>query len=95
MSQVRGEAHDLEAALAEEQYENDSLYPADGAGGRAETAEVFSQVVLEQQGRNARLEAADPEAFGTLRATSDQPSGSSGGLAPSAGGSRRGAIQLR
>ncbi|MGE4189051.1 MAG: hypothetical protein AB7G12_04060 [Thermoanaerobaculia bacterium] len=55
--QVRGEAHDLEAALAEERYENDSLYPRMAREVDAVTAEVFSRVVLEQQGHMARLEA--------------------------------------
>lgn len=54
--QVRGEGHDLAAALAEERYENESLYPRMGREVDAETAKVFAGVVEAQQRHAARLE---------------------------------------
>jgi rubrerythrin len=55
--QVRGGHQDLEAALAEERYENDSLYPRMSGEVDAATAAVFSQVVSRQQQHLARLDS--------------------------------------
>lgn len=55
--QVRGGTADLEAALAEERYENDSLYPRMAKEVDAETAAVLSQVVTKQKEHLARIEA--------------------------------------
>ena len=55
--QVRGGNQDLEAALAEERYENDSLYPRMSGEVDAATAAVFTQVVARQQQHLARLDS--------------------------------------
>ncbi len=55
--QVRGGNQDLEAALAEERYENDSLYPRMSGEVDAETAAVFAKVVARQQAHLARLDS--------------------------------------
>ena len=55
--QVRGGNQDLEAALAEERYENDSLYPRMSGEVDAGTAAVFAQVVARQQEHLARLDS--------------------------------------
>ena len=55
--QVRGGTQDLEAALAEERYENDSLYPRMSGEVDADTAAVFAQIVLRQQEHLARLDS--------------------------------------
>ena len=55
--QVRGGNQDLETALAEERYENDSLYPRMSGEVDAETAAVFAQVVSRQQEHLARLDS--------------------------------------
>ncbi|MEO8276811.1 MAG: hypothetical protein ABI639_11380, partial [Thermoanaerobaculia bacterium] len=55
--QVRGGQKDLEAALAEERYENDSLYPRMAREVDAETAAVFARVVAKQQEHLARLDS--------------------------------------
>lgn len=55
--QVRGGTQDLETALAEERYENDSLYPRMSGEVDAATAEVFSKVVSRQQEHMARLDS--------------------------------------
>ena len=55
--QVRGGSQDLEAALAEERYENDSLYPRMSGEVAAGTAAVFAQVVPRQQEHLARLDS--------------------------------------
>ena len=55
--QVRGGNQDLEAALAEERYENDSLYLRMSGEVDAETAAVFAQVVARQQEHLARLDS--------------------------------------
>jgi rubrerythrin len=54
--QVHGETHDLEAALAEERYENDSLYPRMAKEVDAETAAVFAQVTAKQKEHLARID---------------------------------------
>ena len=55
--QVRGETLDLEAALAEERYENDSLYPRMAKEVDPETAAVFNQVIAKQKEHLARIDA--------------------------------------
>jgi len=55
--QVRGGNQDLEAALAEERYENDSLYPRMSGEVDAATAAVFTQVVARQREHLARLDS--------------------------------------
>ncbi len=55
--QIRGGSQDLEAALAEERYENDSLYPRMSGEVDAGTAAVFAQVVTRQQEHLARLDS--------------------------------------
>jgi rubrerythrin len=55
--QVRGETLDLEAALAEERYENDSLYPRMAREVDADTASVLAQVTAKQREHLARLES--------------------------------------
>jgi rubrerythrin len=55
--QVRGGNQDLEAALAEERYENDSLYPRMSGEVDAATAAVFTKVVARQQEHLARLDS--------------------------------------
>ena len=47
----------LEAALAEERYENDSLYPRMSGEVDAVTAAVFSKVVARQKEHLARLDS--------------------------------------
>lgn len=53
--QVRGAEEDLAAALAEEQYENDALYPRMQREVDEATAGVFRDVVARQQGHADRL----------------------------------------
>ena len=55
--QVRGGNQDLEAALAEERYENDSLYPRMSGEVDAATAAIFTKVVARQQEHLARLDS--------------------------------------
>lgn len=55
--QVRGGAVDLEAALAEERYENDALYPRMAKEVDTETAAVFTQIAGKQKEHLARLES--------------------------------------
>lgn len=55
--QVRAAEEDLAAALAEERYENESLYPRMKREVDAETAAVFEAVVAKQQEHLARLES--------------------------------------
>ena len=55
--QVRGGNQDLEAALAEERYENDSLYPRMSGEVDAATAGIFTMVVARQQEHLARLDS--------------------------------------
>ena len=57
-----GQLHDdasesLAAALAEERYENDSLYPRMASEVDEATAKVFADVVAKQKGHADRLEA--------------------------------------
>lgn len=54
---VRGGHQDLEAALAEERYENDSLYPRMSGEVDTQTAAVFSQVVTRQREHLARIDS--------------------------------------
>jgi rubrerythrin len=54
--QVRGPEEDLAAALAEERYENDSLYPRMLRDVDSDTAEVFRSVVALQQEHAQRIE---------------------------------------
>ncbi len=57
--QVRSPERSVADALAEERYENDVLYPKmvrDCGASSAETAEIFHQVVAEQQEHLRRLE---------------------------------------
>lgn len=55
--QVRGGGEDLAAALAEERYENDSLYPRMSREVDEETAAVFGSVAQKQKEHLARLES--------------------------------------
>lgn len=55
--QVRDATADLEAAIAEERYENDALYPRMLADVDDETAAVFKDVVARQQQHAQRLES--------------------------------------
>jgi len=55
--QLREPAEDLAAAIAEERYENDSLYPRMLRDVDDETAEVFRGVVATQQEHASRLES--------------------------------------
>ncbi len=55
--QVRGGAGDLEAALAEERYETEILYPKLLADSDAGTAEVFRDVIVAKKRHQARMEA--------------------------------------
>ena len=55
--QVHGGTLDLEAALAEERYENDSLYPRMAKEVDAPTAEVLNGVALKQREHLARLDS--------------------------------------
>lgn len=54
---VRGGQQDLEAALAEERYENDSLYPRMSGEVDSQTAAVFTQVVTRQREHLARIDS--------------------------------------
>lgn len=53
--QLRGGEEDLAAALAEERYENDALYPRMQREVDEETAAVFRDVVAQQQRHAERL----------------------------------------
>lgn len=55
--QVRGGTEELEAAIAEERYENDALYPRMVKEVDDETAAVFKDVVARQQQHAERLES--------------------------------------
>lgn len=55
--QVRAAEEDLAAALAEERYENESLYPRMEREVDTETAAVFEAVVAKQREHSARLES--------------------------------------
>ena len=55
--QVREPAVDLAAALAEERYENEALYPRMSREVDPETAEVFRSVIALQQEHAQKLEA--------------------------------------
>ena len=55
--QVRGATLDLEAALAEERYENDSLYPRMAKEVDAATAEVLNGVATKQKEHLVRIES--------------------------------------
>ncbi len=55
--QVHGGGEDLAAALAEERYENDSLYPRMVREVDPETAAVFENVTQKQREHLARLES--------------------------------------
>ena len=55
--QVRGGNQDLEAALAEERYENDSLYPRMAREVDSDTASVLDGVAGKQREHLARLES--------------------------------------
>ncbi len=57
VGQVRAAGEDLAAALAEERYENESLYPQMKRGVDTETAAVFDAVVAKQLEHLARLES--------------------------------------
>lgn len=54
---VRGAAHDLGAAVAEESYENDVLYPKMIRDVDEDTGQVFGEVVTAQKEHLARLTA--------------------------------------
>lgn len=53
--QVHGAEEDIAAALAEERYENDALYPRMEREVDEETANVFRDVVARQQSHAERL----------------------------------------
>ena len=55
--QVRGGSEDLAAALAEERYENDSLYPRMAREVDSDTASVLDGVAGKQREHLARLES--------------------------------------
>jgi rubrerythrin len=55
--QMRGEAGDVAAAVSEERYENDVLYPKMIRDVDQETANVFLRVVTAQKDHVQRLEA--------------------------------------
>jgi len=55
--QVSGAEADLEAAIAEERYENDALYPRMVADVDDDTAAVFKDVVTRQRQHAERLES--------------------------------------
>ena len=55
--QIRGAEADLEAAIAEERYENDALYPRMLKDVDEETAAVFQDVVARQQQHAQRPES--------------------------------------
>ncbi len=55
--QLRADTQELSAALAEERYENDSLYPRMMREVDGETAKIFASVVAKQQEHLARLES--------------------------------------
>jgi rubrerythrin len=73
--QVRGEGMDLDAAIAEERYENEILYPKLIHDSEAEAAAVFRRVVEAQQGHRQRLEALAGE---LQAAVGDVPAASRG-----------------
>jgi len=54
---IHGGDQDLAAALAEERYENDSLYPRMSGEVDAATAAIFAQVAARQQEHMARLDS--------------------------------------
>jgi rubrerythrin len=54
--QLHGGEHDLAAAIAEEHYENESLYPRMQREVDPETAAVFQAVIAQQVEHLARLE---------------------------------------
>lgn len=54
--QRHGTEHELAAALAEERYENDALYPRMSREVDEETAGIFRDVVARQQQHAERLE---------------------------------------
>ena len=54
--QVRGAGEDLTAALAEERYENEVLYPRMAEDSDAETAAVFRAILEAQQRHRDRME---------------------------------------
>ncbi len=54
---VRAPEEDLAAALAEERYENEALYPRMARDVDAETAEIFRSVIALQQEHAQKLEA--------------------------------------
>ncbi len=53
--QVRGAAHDIGAALAEESYENDVLYPKMQSQVDGETAAVLAEVVSRQRDHQTEI----------------------------------------
>jgi rubrerythrin len=55
--QVRGAETDLEAAIAEERYENEVLYPKLLTASGDEAAAIFGQVLAAQEQHLARLDA--------------------------------------
>lgn len=55
--QLRADTQELSAALAEERYENASLYPRMMREVDGETSNVLAQVVAKQQEHLARLES--------------------------------------
>jgi rubrerythrin len=75
--QVRGEGTDLDAAIAEERYENEILYPKLIRDSDTETAAVFRRVVEAQEGHRQRLETL----AGELQAAVGDVPAASGGIA--------------
>jgi rubrerythrin len=69
--QVRGPEADLAAALAEERYENDALYPRMLRDVDSDTAEIFRTVVALQQEHAQRIEEILDQ---LTRSQSDLPS---------------------
>lgn len=55
--QLRGVEESVAAALAEERYENDSLYPRMAGEVDDETATVFAGIVAKQKEHQARFES--------------------------------------
>jgi rubrerythrin len=66
---VRDAAEDLAAAVAEERYENEALYPRMASDVDGATAEVFRSVIALQKEHAAKLEAL----LGSLVGTSAEP----------------------
>lgn len=64
--QVRGGGQDLATALAEERYENESLYPRMQREVDAETGAVFASVVAAQERHASRLRELADELRATL-----------------------------